>query len=116
MTLMGVQQEFSWHLAKLILRAYEMGYAVTFGDAARSIPEQRRLIAAGLSGVKDPAKGAHVRRLAVDLNLFRGGHYVTDGESHRPLGEWWEKQHALARWGGRFGDANHYSFEWQGVK
>jgi hypothetical protein len=30
---------------------------------------------------------------------------------HQRLGEWWEKQHPLARWGGRWGDGNHYSFE-----
>jgi len=39
-----------------------------------------------------------------------------DTEAHRELGEWWEKQHPQARWGGRFKDGNHYSFEHEGVK
>ena len=61
----------------------------------------------------------HLLRLARDYSLFRkrdDGEYVylNSTEDHRPFGEWWEAQHALARWGGRFSDGNHYSFEWQG--
>ena len=116
MTLLGLQQEFAWHAGRLLLRAAEMGYAVTLGDAARSLEEQRRLIAAGLSHVKDPATGAHVRRLAVDLNLFHGGHWLKASEDHEALAAWWRDQHELARWGGVWSDGNHYSFEWRGVR
>ena len=55
-------------------------------------------------------------RLAIDLNLFRDGAFLQSSEDHRALGEWWEKQHPLARWGGRFMDGNHYSLEHGGVK
>lgn len=61
-------------------------------------------------------KSGHKLRLAVDLNLFRDSKFLDSTEAHRELGEWWEKQHPLARWGGRFNDGNHYSFEYQGVK
>ena len=37
-------------------------------------------------------------------------------QADQPLGEWWEKQAADARWGGRFNDGNHYSLEHEGVK
>lgn len=33
-----------------------------------------------------------------------------------PFGEWWEQIHPLARWGGRFRDPGHFSFEWMGRK
>lgn len=91
-------------MADLIVHAYELGYEMTFGDAYR-----------------DPRvtyghpNSTHRKRLAVDLNLFKDGKYLTTTEDHRELGEWWEKQHPLARWGGRFEDGNHYSFEWDGV-
>ena len=58
----------------------------------------------------------HKKQLAIDLDLFKDGAYVTDGEVHTPLGEFWESLHPLCRWGGRFGDGNHYSLEHQGVK
>jgi hypothetical protein len=50
----------------------------------------------------------HLKRLAIDLNLFKDGAYLSDTESHRPFGEWWEAQDPLNRWGGRFKDGNHY--------
>ncbi len=60
-------------------------------------------------------RSAHKNRLAIDLNLFRDGEYLSATEDHRPLGEWWERQHELCRWGGRFDDGNHYSLFHEGV-
>lgn len=105
MSLSNTQQEFSVLIAKLILFADSQGYGITFGDAYR-----------------DPCvtyghpNSVHRKRLAVDLNLFKDGKYLTATEDHRVLGEWWKQQHPLARWGGDFEDGNHYSFEWDGVK
>jgi hypothetical protein len=70
---------------------------------------------------KDPTSdhmknSLHDLGLAQDLDLYRAGVYLNNTADHRILGEWWEKQHSLARWGGRFGDGNHYSFEWEGRK
>ena len=63
-------------------------------------------------------------KLAIDLDLFKDGEgfemgckvYLTKTEDHRKLGEFWESLHPLCRWGGRFGDGNHYSLEHGGVK
>ncbi len=82
-----------------------MGYEVTYGEAYRP-PEQAALMAAQGKGI---ANSLHTQRLAIDLNLFRDGVYLSSSEAHRPLGEWWEKQHDLCRWGGRFKDGCHYS-------
>jgi hypothetical protein len=107
MTLREKQSLFAIMMAKLIVYAYTQGYEVTFGDAYRD-PRLH-----GVMGVRKSyshPRSTHKLRLALDLNLFRDGAYLDDTEDHRPLGEWWEKQHELCRWGGRFGDGNHYSF------
>ena len=49
----------------------------------------------------------HRSRLAIDLNLFRDGKYLTSSEDHRVLGEWWESVGGM--WGGSE-DGNHYSW------
>ena len=58
--------------------------------------------------------GYEVTRLALDLNLFLDGAFLTTTEGHRPLGEFWES--IGGSWGGRFNDANHYSLEHNGVR
>jgi hypothetical protein len=57
--------------------------------------------------------GCHYQGLAKDWQLFLDGHHVEDGghQLWRELGEDWERSHPLARWGGRFNDANHISIE-----
>ena len=66
--------------------------------------------------------GGHFKKLAQDIDLFKFNSetlrfdYQTDTEAHRPFGEWWETQHELCRWGGRFQDGNHYSLEDGGVQ
>ena len=80
----------------LINYATLQGYELTFGDAFAS------------SG---HIKGSfHYKRLAIDLNLFKNGEYLTDTQDHKPLGEFWES--IGGTWGGRFKspDGNHYSY------
>lgn len=115
MTLREKQSLFVQLVAQLLLEAQLRGYALTFGEAYRSLQEAARLAKAG----KGIAQSLHTARLAIDLNLFKDGRYLTSTEAHRPLGEWWEQQHDLCRWGGRFTDSkgrpkpdgNHYSLE-----
>ena len=85
------------------MKAYELGYEITFGEAFR-LP----------TATHGHPKSLHKVRLAVDLNLFKDGNYLTDSEDHRPLGEYWE--YIGGAWGGRFGDGNHYSLEHEGRK
>jgi len=105
MTLGDKQRLFSRLAARLIQRAYQQGYAVTLGAALRTGDGER----------------LHARKLAIDLNLFkrdaRTGKwiYLRSTEAHRELGEWWEQQHELCRWGGRFNDGNHYSLAHAGM-
>ena len=70
------------------------------------------------AGANDEVISALVKqRCAIDLNLFnKDGVFLGGSEYHRPIGEWWEKQHADACWGGRFEDGNHYSLTHEGIK
>jgi len=111
--LFELQIAFARTVPRLIDEAFARGYEVTLGDAYRD-PRVH-----GEPGIKvgyGSAKSAHKQRLALDLNLFKDSEMCRDTEAHRALGEWWEQQHPQARWGGRFQDGNHYSFEYQGVK
>lgn len=103
---------FATLAAHLILQANLRGYEVTLGEAER--PGWVAKIYAQMK--KGIAKSLHIERLAIDIHLFKDDVYLDRTESHRELGEWWEGQHPLCRWGGRFGDGNHYSMEWEGRK
>jgi hypothetical protein len=138
MTLAQKQQEFTLMVASLIVWAYQRGDTLTFGEAYRS-DEQAEINALGTQGRAQLvaalktiptfaalataiannvgggiARSLHGSRLAVDLNLFRGGQYVTDPDEYQPMGEHWESMGGT--WGGRFGDANHFSIEHEGRK
>lgn len=110
MTLRERQSLFVQLVADLIQYAtLELGYDLTFGEAWRSPAEAARNAQAG-TGI---ANSLHTERLAIDLNLFISGSYREDSESHRPLGEFWERMHPDCRWGGRFTrpDGNHYELK-----
>lgn len=114
LTLRQKQSLFAVHVARLIIYADSVGYHMTLGEAWRSEQEATRLALSG-QGIR---RSLHQDRLAVDLNLFsRDGIWLTRTEDHRPFGEWWIRQHVLARWGGYFQhrkDGNHYSFTHEG--
>ena len=111
MTLGEAQRKFPTMVAKLIEFAYDNGYELTFGDAYRD-PRLH-----GNPGIKQGYGAAHSNhkiRLAIDLNLFKNGKYLSASEDHKELGEFWESLGGA--WGGRFNDGNHYSLEWEGRK
>jgi hypothetical protein len=97
------QQRFTHMIAMLINHAEYVGFKLTFGDAYR---DDRCAYGQPFS--------LHKKRLAVDFNLFKDGHYLTSTEDHKPLGEYWES--IGGSWGGRFRDGNHYSLEHEGFK
>lgn len=109
-----LQEEFAQSVARLIQKASQLGYGVTFGEAYRT-PEQAKLNAAKGSGISN---SLHTERLAIDLNLFKDGVYITDGEGHSLLGIWWKALGPKYRWGGDFAkkDFNHYSITPDGVR
>jgi len=109
MTLGQKQRAFTNMVAQLIFWAYDHGYELTFGDAYR---DPRVFGPVGEKKGYGRAMSNHKIRLAVDLNLFKDGVYMTETKDHEPLGEYWESLGGA--WGGRFNDGNHYSVEYEG--
>jgi hypothetical protein len=71
----------------------------------------------GKDGLKHMKNSLHYEGLAIDIDLFKDGKYLTQTEDHRVFGEFWEGLHQDCRWGGRFKgcpDGNHYSINYQG--
>jgi len=109
---------FSYYLAHLLIAMYEGGYWACFDEVTERLTDK--------DPTSDHMKGSvHHLGLAGDINLFIRGvdgslEYQSTTEAHRRFGELWEKWGEEVgyplRWGGRFGDGNHYSFEWEGRK
>lgn len=115
MRLSTKQQAFTSCVGKLIAYADSKGLGLTFGDAYRD-PRVHGNV--GERKSYSASSSNHKVRLAVDFNLFINGQYIQDGDhpAYIDLGKYWESLHELARWGGRFKDANHFSFEHEGRK
>jgi len=95
MSLRKQQSEFVKAVSLLILYAYQKGYELTFGD---TYPGRAKHIRTSF----------HNKGLAIDLNLFKDGKYLTETSDHEPLGKFWES--LGGSWGGRWDDGNHYSW------
>ena len=95
MSLGQQQRKFTEMVSRLIKFAYDEGFELTFGDAWAQ------------SG--HVADSFHYKRLAIDLNLFRNGIYLTKTSDHQMLGTYWKS--IGGTWGGDFKrkDGNHYS-------
>lgn len=106
MSLRQKQSQFVRMVAQLIDFAHAQGYEMTFGDAYR---DPRVHGALGVKASYSASNSRHKQRLAIDLNLFRDGKYLTRTEDHAPLGEFWES--IGGTWGGRWEDGNHYELE-----
>lgn len=93
-----------------------MGYEITLGEAWRPRATAEYYAKKGI-GIKN---SLHTKRLAIDINLFKNGKYLTSTKAYTKLGEWWEKQgekyKVVTAWGGRFKDGGHFSLSHKGVK
>jgi len=105
MTLRQKQTEFVKDVQKLLRYAFAQGYDVTFGEVYRSQPMQKWYVDHGLSWTM---KSQHGKKLAIDLNLFKDGQYLSKSYQHKKLGKYWESLSPWNVWGGRFNDGNHY--------
>lgn len=134
MTLGDKQEKFAVCLAQLLLRIAADGYRTRLRELYRA-PETAKLYSEtcircpwkkGEHVGKDHAfkargvaNSVHTQGLAIDLLLVTpdGEVQLSDNQGHyTPIGEFWEKLSEHARWGGRFSDPGHFSFEHGGVK
>lgn len=102
--LLDNQKAFAKALPLLINKAHEMGYEVTLGDAYRD-PRLHGPVGTKLG--YGAAYSRHKQRLAIDLNLYKNGQYLTNSKDHLPLGLFWQSIGGV--WGG-YQDGNHYQW------
>lgn len=112
MTLGEMQRLHVQLVAKLIEYTYAQGYELTWGEAFRTQQQAEWNAKAG-TGI---AQSVHCDRLAVDLQLFKNGIYLTDPESYKFMADYWISLHGLCRAGYYFHskDADHFSITYQG--
>ena len=79
------QQTFTLNVARLIIYINQQGYACTFGETLRT-KEMAQIYARTGRGVLD---SNHLYKLAVDLNLFKNGVYLSDAKEYRQFAEYW---------------------------
>lgn len=98
MTLGQKQELFARLIAEHIVWLYAQGYQVRCGDfyAIPRLPLEHK------------KNSQHYLKQAADLNLFQAGNFLDKTEDHQASGEHWESLDPLCRWGGRYGDGNHY--------
>lgn len=102
MSLVAEQSAFLADVARLIGYAQSIGYEVTLGEGFRTVEQQAIYVRRGLSQVQ---VSQHQKRLAIDLNFFRNGAWITGPNAKaalQTLGEFWEGMNKQNRWGGNF--------------
>jgi hypothetical protein len=94
---------------------YNRNYEFTLGEAYVQTPRKTREGTFVSDGVHMPSS-LHYTRLAIDLNLFIRGVYITrsDDMAWIDLGSFWKGLDPSCSWGGDFGDANHFSVTFGG--
>lgn len=90
---------FSVNLAKLVIKAQELGYNPAFDDVKARDGHMHNSL--------------HYEGLAGDLILYdEYWNYLRDTGDYTVLGIYWESLHPNCYWGGHFGDGNHFSMSW----
>ena len=113
---LGKKQElFSELIIVLLLYMHSKGYKTRLGDLFRD-PRVHGKFGHKTTWSYSADRSVHKLKIALDINLFLDGEFLTKTEDHKEFGEFWEKLHPLCRWGGRLpgGDGNHYSLEHNG--
>lgn len=98
MSMVDEQFAFAQDVAKLIQHAAVRGFVVTFGEVARTVEQQQIYMKQGKSKTMN---SMHLKRLAVDFNVFKDGKLIPASE-FAVLGKYWEALNPKNRWGGNF--------------
>lgn len=105
MTLSEKQRKFTFMIADLIKFAYSSGYELTFGDTYRDKRFSKETLGNDKSYFHDWSY--HCKRLAIDLNLFKDGKYLTKSKDYKLLADYWKSIGGSA--GIDWNDGNHFS-------
>lgn len=108
MSLVSEQAAFLLDASRLIQKATQMGFVVTGGELFRTAEQQAIYVKNGRSKTMN---SNHLKRLAIDLNVFKDGVLCYDIAVLKPLGDYWERMNPKNSWGGnwaKFPDAPHF--------
>ena len=111
------QNEFVKSLNRFFTWLDVNGYQISLGEAFRPAWVAKMYSQDG----RGIANSLHCSRLAIDLNLFKWGIYLTTVEDLKGAGGVWESfstPDLIHCWGGRFDtpDADHFSIEHNGIR
>lgn len=109
------QAVFATRIANFITLLSKEGYVVSFGEAWRPkwVAEEYAKQRGADGRPRGISNSLHIDRLAIDLVLRKRG-MILDGDDYLEAGLLWESLSTpedKSAWGGRFGDANHFSIE-----
>lgn len=106
------QARFLYYKAMLVLYAHTLGYCLVEYEGCVMPDRKTRAGRKVVDGVHMKFS-LHYDRMASDFVLYDAvtGKPVYNGDDVRwaNLGEFWESLDPKCTWGGRFGDANHFS-------
>lgn len=106
----GQKQElFSKMLCEFIGWLYANGYSVRIGEVWRPQEMQDLYLKTGKTKAK---YSKHQDKIAADLHIFKGDHWLQTKQELSEIGKHWESIHEDNRWGGNFTfvDTPHYEF------
>lgn len=103
MSLSANQRIFTRNIGLLIAFAFSKGLELTFGEAFRTNEQQLLYVQTGKSQTMN---SNHLRRLAVDFNVFVNGNLTYDWRTIKTLGDYWQTLHTANRWGGDWNKNN----------
>jgi hypothetical protein len=99
MSMVTEQAAFIQDVAKLITWAFDNGFTLTGGELFRT-PEQQSIYVK--TGRSKTMNSNHLKRCAIDFNIFINGTLCYDKAKLAPLGAYWEALSPKNRWGGNF--------------
>lgn len=109
MSMVDAQAAFLKDMCELVRYATSLGFTLTAGELYRTPEQQEIYMKTGRSQTMD---SLHLKRLAVDFNIFKDGKLCYDKAALAPLGAYWESLNPLNSWGGngkKLVDTPHFS-------
>lgn len=104
--LTAFQFEFTGNVVKLLYYANNLGFNISLGEVYRTAEQQEYYVKNGKSKTYN---SQHRKRLAIDINLFKGSEYLTSKEHYKALAVFWQDLSPYNVAGYFWGwDANHF--------
>jgi len=96
MSLLNEQFAFTHDVSKLFHFIWANGFEFSIGEVMRPQEMQDIYVRTGRSKTE---KSQHLKKLAIDLNIFKDGVLATVDQI-KPIGKYWESLAEVNRWGG----------------